>query len=76
MSDELEKRLRELVSRIGERNLTSYNDVVREAARIGAEIEREECARICDEAAPVFDVPLASTYPRTIAVSIRARGAR
>jgi hypothetical protein len=74
MSNELEKRLRELAIKrlpdIGTGALNALHDAIREAARIGAELEREECAKL----AASFDVDF-DAKPRFIENAIRARGA-
>jgi hypothetical protein len=80
MSDELEKRLRELYSdhdALTQAWPPSWAEsglkLLREAARIGAEIEREECEQIAEiEAARSTH----ATQARTIVAAIRARGGK
>lgn len=81
-STELEKRLRErLVEALGLATEPWHDDPAFEygwgdvltAARIGAEIEREECAQLADVEASRSEF---ATQARTISTAIRARGGK
>jgi hypothetical protein len=80
MSDELEKRLRELVDLDGPGRLTLSNervlDLLLSAARIGAEIERDACVEVAfaemESLRPVNGS--ASRVAHDLGVAIRARG--
>lgn len=65
-SEELEKRLREMLAdAMGARHVVPFDlKIALAAARIGAEIEREECAKAAEACREAEDVPDA----------IRARG--
>jgi hypothetical protein len=76
-STELERRLRELWSLYedsvtGETRFTPQ-ELLQRAARIGAELEREECAELAWEAMRVRGEEF---YGQTIAKLVRARGGK
>lgn len=80
MSDELEKQLRELVEHFrlahdvtaSEKAEGRFLMLARNAARIGAELEREACAI----EAELYDGPFAAWSCDKIADAIRARGGK
>ena len=78
-NDELERRLRALLYPRGSDRLAVCVDVLREAARIGAEIEREACAMVPMDWAPgsaaILDAFGGSYILRdACSAAIRARG--